>query len=126
MSAPEPSAPPPSDGSATRLRPTQRIRASAHFQRVYAARKSVNTPNLTVAYVRNDLGYSRLGVSVSSKHGNAVKRNRIKRVFRAAFREARALLPAGFDYVLIPRKGVAEYSTAIMKQALLDAAKRIR
>ncbi len=108
------------------LHSVQRIRASAHFQRVYAARKSVNTSEVTVAYGPNGLGYSRLGVSVSTKHGNAVRRNRIKRVFRAAFREVRAALPVGFDYVLIPRKGVKEYATASMKKALLEAAKRIR
>src|SRR5262249_37953163 len=110
----------------TKLRPSQRIRASAHFQRVYAARKSVNTSEVTVAYGPNGLSYSRLGVSVGTKHGNAVRRNRIKRVFRAAFREVREALPIGFDYVLIPRKGVKEYATSTMKKALLEAAKRIR
>ncbi len=108
------------------LRAAQRVRASADFQRVYAARKSVNTPEVTVAYALNGLPHSRLGVSVGVKHGNAVRRARIKRVFRAAFREARAALPAGFDYVLIPRKGVTEYAMAAIKQALIDAAKRIR
>ena len=102
------------------------MRASADFQRVYAARKSSNTPELTVAYCANGLAYSRLGVSVGVKHGNAVVRARIKRVFRAAFREARSVLPVGFDYVLIPRKGVTEYVTARIKKALLEAAKRVR
>ena len=79
-----------------------------------------------MAYCPNGLGYSRLGVSVGVKHGNAVKRARIKRVFRAAFREARNDLPKGFDYVLIPRKGVAEYVSARIKTALLEAGKRVR
>ncbi len=81
---------------------------------------------MTIAYGANGLAYSRLGVSVGVKHGNAVRRARIKRVFRAAFREARNDLPKGFDYVLIPRKGVKEYVTSAVKKALLDSAKRIR
>ena len=67
-----------------------------------------------------------MGVSVGVKHGNAVVRARIKRVFRAAFREARNELPKGFDYVLIPRKGVTDYVTSRIKKALLEAARRVR
>lgn len=93
---------------------------------MYAARKSSNTGEITVAYCANGRAYSRLGVSVGVKHGNAVVRARIKRVFRAAFREVRSQLPNGFDYVLIPRKGVKEYLTERIKKALLEAAKRVR
>ncbi len=113
------------DAARPTLRPWQRIRKGSDFQRVYAARKSVHTPVVTIAYCPNNLSFSRLGLSVGSKHGNAVQRNRIKRVFRAAFREARASLPSGFDYVMIPRKGVTEYSSAAVKQALLDAVVKI-
>lgn len=108
------------------LRAAQRVRAGSDFQRVYAARKSINAVAVTIAYGANGLAYSRLGVSVGVKHGNAVRRARIKRVFRAAFREARNDLPKGFDYVLIPRKGVREYVTSAVKKALVDSAKRIR
>ncbi|MEI6233348.1 MAG: ribonuclease P protein component [Planctomycetota bacterium] len=108
------------------LRAAQRVLASADFQRIYAARKSSNTSEVTVAYCANGLGYSRLGVSVGVKHGNAVRRARIKRVFRAAFREARHALPTGFDYVLIPRKGVVEYTSVRIEKALIEAAKRVR
>jgi len=108
------------------LRAAQRVLASSDFQKIYAARRSANTAEVTVAYCANGLGYSRLGVSVGVKHGNAVKRARIKRVFRAAFREARNELPKGFDYVLIPRKGIKEYLTVTIKKALLEAAKGVR
>jgi ribonuclease P protein component len=110
----------------TTLRPWQRVRAGADFQRVYAARKAVHTPLVTLAYCPNSLGFSRLGLSVGVKHGNAVRRNRIKRVFRAAFREVREALPAGFDYVLIPRKMTEDFSSADVQRSLLDAVDKIR
>ena len=113
-------------GVKQRLRYVQRVRDSKDFQRVYAGRQKVNTSNVIVCYSPNGLPLSRLGVSVGVKHGNAVRRNRIKRVFRAAFRGAAALLPAGLDYVLIPQSGVKEYSSAAVLASLTDAAKRIQ
>jgi ribonuclease P protein component len=92
---------------------------------VYAARQAVRTPNLVVFWSANGLQTARLGVSVGKKHGNAVRRNRIKRVFRAAFRQCRRLLPAGRDYVLVPRMGVKDYTAAVVCEALHTVARRL-
>ena len=107
-----------------RLRPSQRLHDPREFEHVYAGKKAVRLPSVVVCFCINDLGLSRLGVSVSSKNGNAVRRNRIKRVFRAAFRHSQRVLPVGYDYVLIPRKEV-EYSTELVIAALEEAARKI-
>ena len=49
------------------------------------------------------LGHLRVGLSVSRKIGNAVQRNRFKRLYREAFRLSRAELPTGLDLVMLPR-----------------------
>ncbi|WDQ18609.1 ribonuclease P protein component [Rhodopirellula sp. P2] len=48
----------------------------------------------------------RLGVTIPKKTGNAVVRNRWKRLIREAYRLHQMELPTGFDYVIRPKKDV--------------------
>ncbi len=59
-----------------------------------------------VVYARaNDKGLHRLGLAVSKKNGNAVRRNRIRRLIREAFRLENRSWPGAYDLVFIPRPG---------------------
>lgn len=66
----------------------------------------------------------RLGVTVSTKVGNAVVRNRVKRWVRVAFREAADGLPA-VDLVVIARRGAPEGGLAAARRALAEAGSRL-
>ena len=61
-----------------------------------------------MAYRRQGAGH-RLGLSVSKANGCAVVRNKIKRIFREAFRLERPTLPGEYDLILIPRQRPGKY-----------------
>ena len=73
---------------------------------------------------------ARLGLSVSSRIGNAVIRNRWKRRLREAFRQvrARAALPAGNDFVIVVRSGAVPAGATGARQVeemIYDLAARV-
>ena len=87
-----------------RFRPAEHLRRPGDFRRVYERRRSASNEWLIVYACENDLPHLRLGMSVSRKVGQATHRNRLRRLYREAFRLARHEMPTGLDLVLIPRK----------------------
>lgn len=90
-----------------RLTKAQKLGRPAEFERVYGGGAKAGDDRLLVFVLPNELGLTRLGLSVSKKNGGAVKRNRIKRLLREAFRLSQHDLPPGLDLVLIPRPNAA-------------------
>ena len=87
-----------------RFEKREHLRRSRDFRRVYDRRRSVSDSWLIVYACENGLPYCRLGLSVSRKVGKAHHRNRLRRLYREAFRLTRHEMPTGLDLVLIPRK----------------------
>jgi ribonuclease P protein component len=80
-----------------------RLLSRADFDRVFKRKCSISNSWIIVYACANDVGHARLGLSVGKKVGNAVVRNRFKRLFREAFRLSRAELPSNLDLIMIPR-----------------------
>jgi ribonuclease P protein component len=88
-----------------RLLKAEHLRRPADFDRVYQRRRSASDAWLIVYGCENGLAHLRLGLSVSKAvAGIAIRRNRLRRLYREAFRLTRQEMPTGIDLVLIPRR----------------------
>lgn len=89
----------------------QRLSRSRDFDAVYRQGRSVSTRSLTLHWFAREEdpeGGSRLGLAVPRSVGSAVARNRLKRQLREVWSEVGDEAPAGRDYVLAARPGLAE------------------
>ena len=86
-----------------RFRKQEHLRRTTDFRRVYDRRRSASDRWLIVYACENALDHNRIGLSVSRKVGQATHRNRLRRLYREAFRLTRHEMPTGLDLVLIPR-----------------------
>ena len=103
---------------------TVRLRRQYQFDAVYRGKHYAGDGVLVIRAIRNDQGHTRLGLSVSKKVGNAVVRNKWKRIIREAFRKQQNGIPVGMDIVVRPKKGAAaDYRDVYV--SLLNLCKRL-
>lgn len=89
-----------------------KIKKNSDFQKLFKKGKKVFSPYLTLIYFPSDK--LSMGIAVSKKYGNAVKRNRIKRLVRAAFSDSCGILKDNYSMIVLPRI-CEEYSYENMK-----------
>ena len=108
-----------------RFRRSQRVVRGGDFQRAYREGSRARGELLVVVAVPNDAGLTRLGLSVGKKiWKSAVRRNRVRRVFREAFRVAQHELPEGYDLVLIPARPRLEPDLLATRRELVHLARK--
>ena len=79
------------------------LKKNHEFRRLYSKGASAAGSGLVIYCGKNKLGRNRLGVTVSTKLGHAVVRNRARRRLRETFRLNAHLLRQGYDIVLVAR-----------------------
>ncbi len=90
------------------------------FRRLYAKGKSAAVPALAV-YVRpNHSRRNRLGITVGTKVGKAVRRNKVRRRIREAYRIHECQMSPGWDMVVVARTRAAYASYGEIERGLLS------
>jgi ribonuclease P protein component len=97
------------------------LRGSKDFQKVYRQGKRYDGALMTAFVLPNNLSHNRLGVTASRKAlGNAVQRNRAKRLLKETFRLKRSLLnslPQSYDWVINAKRRLpAQKVTAAIEE----------
>ena len=90
------------------------LKTNSDFRRAYMRGKSYTNPALVTYVIKNRAGLCRIGITASKKIGNAVQRNRARRVIREAFRMIDPPLKGNYDIVFVSRtKTVLKKSTDV-------------
>ena len=82
--------------------PRERVRRRSEFQQIYEHGRRIRGRYSTIFILPNALTIGRLGIAATRKLGDAVERNRAKRLIREVFR--RNKIAPGFDVVVVPRR----------------------
>jgi len=111
----------PPAGGYSRLR----LRRGVDFRAVYSSRRAVRGPLFTLHWRPTDVGHPRVGFSVSTKVGDAVERNRVKRCLREAARPLLGALDRGVDIVVVVRPVAAGLSCAALNSEFRSLAAQV-
>ena len=100
--------------------PSDRLRRDAEFKQVLVNGRIYPGRECLVRILPNDTGQARLGIGSPRRYGNAVRRNRFRRLVREAFRRLRPELDA-LDVLVTPRKGLVHPTLEGLVRDLQDA-----
>lgn len=102
----------------------ERLLKRADFLRISGQGHKVHTANFIILWKESPGSAVRVGITVSGKVGNAVTRNRLKRVIREFYRENKGLF-APVDYNIVARKSAASLGYGEISQELGRALQRL-
>ena len=78
-----------------------RLKKQSDFQKLFKKGKRAFTPSFTLIYTPSQK--MTMGISIGKKHGKSVKRNRVKRLLREAFRLTQNEMQGTYAFVIVPK-----------------------
>jgi ribonuclease P protein component len=108
-----------------RLTKADRILKRREFIALSQSGRRIQNEHFIAIFSPNQLGRSRIGITVTKKVGTAVKRNRIKRLVREHFRLNRHYLSGHWDINVIAKRQAVDFSSEKVFRSLADIVERI-
>ncbi len=102
------------------MKRTVTLKENCDFRRLYGKGKSIQAPALVSYVMKNRAGICRIGITTSKKIGNAVERNRSRRVIRAAYREIEDRINGNYDFVFVARSRTKYQKSTQIAQLMLS------
>ena len=106
------------------MKKTVTIKSNCDFRRTYGKGKVFQAPALVSYVLKNRAGICRIGITTSKKIGNAVERNRSRRVIRAAYREIEEKINGNYDIVFVARSRTKYQKSTQIAQIMLSQLKK--
>jgi ribonuclease P protein component len=95
------------------------LKENRDFSFLYRKGKSLVTPVVVIYYRKNNRNTIRYGITTGKKIGNAVKRNRARRIIRAAFTQIIPEFKENYDFVFVARGKTPFVKSTDVKKAML-------
>jgi ribonuclease P protein component len=102
------------------------LRKNKNFQKVYKAGKSYANKELVIYVVPNKNEERRVGFAAGKRLGNAVKRNRVKRLLRETYRLNQHRLCNGVDLIIVGRQSLLDKKLPAVISSFLSLSKRAK
>jgi len=103
-----------------------KIKKNGDFRKIYNSRKSVADRNMVLYFLSNNKVACRFGFTVSKKVGNAVTRNRVRRLFGEVCRLNKEKFPNGYDFILLARREIVGLNYFQIEEGLLKLLKKLK
>ena len=101
------------------------LKENYEFRRLYQKGASAVGGGMVLYCRKNRLGHNRLGVTVSTKLGHAVVRNRVRRRIREIFRLSQGKMKQGYDCIVVARTRAAHADYWELKRAFEKTCKKL-
>lgn len=98
---------------------TQKLKKNSDFSNVYKNGSSKANRYLVMYVMENNENYNRLGISISKKVGNSVKRHYFKRCVKESYRLHEEMFNSGLDIVVLARQGARDIKFKDIDSALM-------
>ncbi|MDF2999987.1 MAG: ribonuclease [Bacillota bacterium] len=100
------------------------LRRKKDFSAIYNKGKSVGERYVVLFCRKNGLPYNRTAFLASKKVGNAVKRNRARRLMKESYRDLGVDMDKGYDFIWIARNTIVNLKCADVKKSMEAASRK--